>query len=43
MYGAVSWLPYLWDLDKQEEKGVEDAKSRHLGVAMQVAKGGLFS
>ena len=25
MYGALSYLSYLWDLDKQEQKGVGDA------------------
>ena len=25
MYGALSQLSYLWDLEKQEQKGVVDA------------------
>ena len=43
MYDALSLLPYLWDLDKQEQKGVGMLKSDQLGVAMQVTKGGPFS
>ena len=40
MYGALSQLPYLWDLDKQEQKGMGMLKSHQLGLAMQVTKGG---
>ena len=40
VYGALSQLPYLWDLNKQEQKGVGMLKSHQLVVAMQVTKGG---
>ena len=42
MYGALSWFSYLWDLDKQEQKGVGMLKSHQLGVVMQVTKEGSF-
>ena len=31
MYGALSQLSYLWDLDKQEQKGVGDAQKSSFG------------
>ena len=43
VYDALSWLPYFWDLHKQEQKGVGMLKSHQLEVAMPVTKGGLFS
>ena len=31
MYGALSWLSFLWDLDKQEQKGAGDAEKSSIG------------
>ena len=42
MFGSLSQLSHLWDLDKQEQKGVGDELKSSIGVAMQAAKGGLF-
>ena len=39
MFGSLSQLSYLWDLDKQEQKGVVDELKLSIGVAMQATKG----
>ena len=38
MYGVLSYLSYLWDLEEQRW-GV--LCSHHLGVAMQATRGGM--
>ena len=43
MYGALSKLSYLWDLDKQDQKVWGILKSHQLRVGMQVTKVVLFS
>ena len=40
MYGALSQLPNCWDLDKQEQRGVEDALKLSIGVAMHATRVG---
>ena len=43
MYGALSKLSYLWDLKKQEQKGVGDAQKSSVGGGDASQKRGLFS
>ena len=42
MYGVLSQLSHLWDLDKEEQKGVGNASQSSVGVEMQAGRGGLF-